>query len=412
MQTNVSIKVNMLGMCIGELYWCPSVHNTLFSFSKSYFKNNLNVFPLIADKKFAITNNTFYGEANPIHKLLPSFLSESLPDSWEREYIVTQYKNSKRLSQETSPIEKLAYIRNRCLGALEYYIDDSLNYSNDLYWFNQIADEYEDYLREIRIPSLFRTDLETLCSFGTCSVGLRPKVLLALSKKTGEVRSGQIEQDNNYEHYILKIGETKNCIAEKEISYYQIALNAGIKMMPSYLINIDGGGHFITKRYDRANGCKIHTLSFAAMAPRSYSYEELFKVAVSLKLVREDIIELYRRLLFNIVTHNVDDHARNFSFIMDAKGNWSLAPAYDITYPITEHNIHSMTLNGKNERFRMDDILSIAYSYNILNHEDIYHQVLSSISNLNDILIKNGVSKKLSDNICKRVSGNIRYLQS
>lgn len=412
MQTNVSIKVNMWGMCIGELYWCPSVHNTLFSFSKTYFKNNLNVFPIIADKKIAITNNTFYGEINPIHKLLPSFLSESLPDSWEREYLVKHYKNSIKISKEVSPIEKLAYIRNRCLGALEYHIDDSINERNVLYWYNQIANEYEDYLKKIRIPSLYQTDLESICSLGTCSVGLRPKVLLAICRETGEVRSGQIEQGINYDYYILKIGDLKDCLAGIEMSYYQIALNAGIKMMPSNLINIDGNFHFITKRYDRKNGSKLHTQSFAALAPQSSSYEELFEVAEKLKLSREDIIELYRRLLFNILMHNVDDHARNFSFIMDPTGKWSLSPAYDISYPILEHNDHYMTLNGKNESFRMDDIMSIAYTYRIINHEEIYSKIVSAISSLDELLEKNGVFGKLKNKICKRVSDNIRDLQS
>ena len=412
MQTNVSIKVNMWGMCIGELYWCPSVHNTLFSFSKSYFNNNLNVFPIIADKKIAITNNTFYGEINPIHKLLPSFLSESLPDSWEREYLVKHYKNSIKISKEVSPIEKLAYIRNRCLGALEYYIDDNINERNVLYWYNQIANEYEDYLKKIKIPSLYKTDLESICSLGTCSVGLRPKVLLAICRETGEVRSGQIEQGINYDYYILKIGDLKDCLAGIEMSYYQIALNAGIKMMPSNLINIEGNFHFITKRYDRTNGSKLHTQSFAALAPQSSSYEELFEVAEKLKLSREDIIELYRRLLFNILMHNVDDHARNFSFIMDPTGKWSLSPAYDISYPILEHNDHYMTLNGKNENFRMDDIMSIAYTYRILNHEEIYSIIVSAISSLDELLEKNGVFGKLKNKICKRVSDNIRDLQS
>ena len=407
-----SIKVSMWGMCIGKLYWCPNAHNTLFSFSKSYFKNNLNVFPIIADKESAETRNFFYGEMKPIHKLLPSFLSESLPDTWEREYVVKQHKNNNKLSKEMSPLEKLAYIRNRSLGALEYYIDDNINENNNLYWFNQIADEYEVYLKEINIPSLLKSDLETICSLGTCSVGLRPKVLLAICKDTGEVKSGQIEQGTNYDHYIFKIGDLKDCLAEIEMSYYQIALYAGIKMMPSYLIKIDGVSHFITKRYDRTDGCKLHTLSFAALCPKSSSYEELFKVAERLRLGREDIVELYRRLLFNIVTHNIDDHSRNFSFIMDATGKWSLSPAYDISYPIIECNNHNMTLNGKTEKFKMDDLLSIAYNYGISNHEEIYYKILSAVSRLNNILENNGVVGRFNDNICKRVNENIINLQS
>ena len=409
---NTSILVNLWGQCIGELHWCPNINNTLFSFTESYFNDDLNVFPIIADKEIARKSNYFYGEVKPIYKLLPSFLFESLPDSWERGFLNTQLKGNNKLSKGISPIEKLAYIRNRCLGALEYQPSENINKESDLYWFCQMADDYEKYLRSIKLPSLFKTDLESISSLGTCSVGLRPKVLLAICRDTGEVRSGQIEQGINYDYYILKIGDMNTCWAEIEMAYYQIATNAGIKMMSSQLISIDGAYHFLTKRYDRTNNKKLHVQSLAALSPQSSSYEDLFEIAEKLKLTREDIIELYRRLLFNVVIHNIDDHARNFSFIMDATGKWSLSPAYDISYPITERNNHNMTLNGKNENFKMDDILSIAYTYRILNHEEIYQKILSAVSCLNTILEINGVVGKFNKTICKRVSENMNILQS
>ena len=201
---NASILVNLWGQCIGELHWCPNINNTLFSFTESYFNDDLNVFPIIADKEIARKSNYFYGEVKPIYKLLPSFLFESLPDSWERGYLNTQLKGNNKLSKGISPIEKLAYIRNRCLGALEYQPSENINKESDLYWFCQMADDYEKYLRSIKLPSLFKTDLESISSLGTCSVGLRPKVLLAICRDTGEVRSGQIEQGINYDYYILK----------------------------------------------------------------------------------------------------------------------------------------------------------------------------------------------------------------
>ena len=410
--SNASIVINLWGQCIGELHWCSNVNNTLFSFTKSYFDNNLNVFPIIADKEIARTNNSFYGEIKPIYKSLPSFLFESLPDSWERGYLAKQLKNSNKSLIQISPIEKLAYIRNRSLGALEYQIEDTLSKENDLYWFSQMADKYEGYLRDIKIPSLLETDLESICSLGTCSVGLRPKVLLAIGRDTGEVRSGQIEQEINYDYYILKIGDFNTCWTKIEMAYYQIAKKAGIKMMSSNLIKIDGAYHFLTKRYDRANNKKLHVQSLAALSPQASSYEELFEVAEKLKLARGNIIELYRRLLFNIVIHNVDDHTRNFSFIMDHSGKWFLSPAYDISYPLVECIDHSMTLNGKRRKFRIDDILSIAHKYCIQNHEEIYSPILSAVSNLKEILESYGVSEQLKNSIYKRVSQNIEDLHS
>lgn len=407
-----SIKVNLWGLNIGELQWCPQSRSTLFSFSESYFESGLNAFPLIADKELAKTNNLFFGRKEPIYKCLPSFLAESLPDSWEREYIMKKYYGDYKLSKEINPIKKLAYIRNRCLGALEYHIKDTENNKSDLYWFNKIADEYDNYLKGISISSFYKTDLDSICSLGTCSVGLRPKVLLAICRETGEIRSGQIEQKNNYDFYILKIGDVNSCFGGIEMSYYQIALKAGIHMMPSYLVNINKTSHFLTKRYDRVNGNKVHTLSFSALSPQSSSYEELFDLSIKLDLTEKDIIELYRRLLFNILLNNVDDHTRNFSFLMNNKGKWSLSPAYDISYPVIDHNNHYMTLNGKCENFKKDDVLSLVSKFRIINHEAIYSDILSAISYLNDILERNNVVDKHKKKICRRVSENISYFLS
>jgi serine/threonine-protein kinase HipA len=409
---DLSIKVNLWGLNIGELWWCQQSHSTLFSFSESYFESGLNAFPLIADNELAKTNNLFHGRKEPIFKFLPSFLAESLPDSWEREYIMKKYCGNDLLSKEINPIKKLAYIRNRCLGALEYQVKDTENNMSDLYWFNKIADEYDNYLKKISIPSLNKTDLGSICSLGTCSVGLRPKVLLAICRETGEIRSGQVEQENNYDYYILKIGDVNSCLARIEMSYYQIAMKAGIHMMPSNLVNIDRTSHFLTKRYDRVNGNKIHMQSFSALSPQSSSYEELFELSIKLNLAEKDIIELYRRLLFNILLNNVDDHARNFSFLMNIKGEWSLSPAYDISYPVIDHNNHYMTLNGKCENFKKDDVLSLVSKFKIINHEAIYSDVLSAISCLNDILERNNVDEKYKNNICRRVSENIRHYLS
>lgn len=397
-----SLKVLLWGNIIGELSWCPNTQNSVFSFSKIYFNTRLNVFPIIADKSLAKNNNCFYGEKGRIYKSLPSFLSESLPDSWEKEFISKQYLKNGKAIKEITPIEKLAYIRKRGLGALEYETDNNLD--DTLSWCNKIGNEYEEQLNKIEISSITKTSLDSLYSLGTSAVGLRPKIMLAIHQKTGHVKSGQIEHGTEYNYYILKIGDANSCSAGIEMAYYQMAQNAGIQMMPSYLIPIGGIRHFLTKRFDRVKDKKIHVQSFASLAPNANSYEELFDLAIKLQLSSKSLEELYRRLLFNLLTNNVDDHKRNFSFIMDTNGRWSLSPAYDISYPVYYHNDHCMTINGKNTGFVKGDIDSIAYKYGISNNEIILRDVVSAISEMSSILKKNYVSDKIRIEICRRVS--------
>ncbi len=409
---NVFIDVKLWGKLIGKLYWCSQNRNTFFSFSDPSFETHLNIFPGISDKTFGARRaNMYWGEDAEIFKNLPSFLSESLPDSWENEYIMTHYKDNPFLENTVTPLEKLAYIKNRSLGALEYEAGE-FQESPSLHWFKEIAFEYEDYLGEFDMPSLKNVDLESICSLGTSSVGLRPKVMLAINNTTGRVRSGLLDLGKDYEYYILKIADSGRGMAEIELSYYQMATAAGISMMPSRMLRLNEINHFMTKRYDRVNGKKLHVQSLSAVSPCACSYEELFDAAYKLNLSRENIGELYRRLIFNLITNNVDDHARNFSFIMNEDGHWSLAPAYDISFSMDNIQAHRMTVNGKDCNFGRSDLFLIAQKYNVPNYEEVLSKTLSSISDIKVILKKNGVNEKHVDHICQRIRDNIAKINN
>jgi len=165
--------------------------------------------------------------------------------------------------------------------------------------------------------------------------GKRPKAIVAISNETGEVISGQGNIPKGFNHYILKYDDHSSYpLAKLEYVYYQMALAAGIKMMPSELRSYRNVTHFLTRRFDRIDNVRIHTQTLAAMSPGSNSYEDLFAVIRRLNLPYEDSRQQYLRMVFNVLARNVDDHSKNFSFCMTHEGVWRLSPAYDLTYGV------------------------------------------------------------------------------
>ena len=176
--------------------------------------------------------------------------------------------------------------------------------------------------------------MQSLLTVGTSAGGRQPKAIIAINRKTGEIRSGQISGLKNYDYCLLKFGNTQYSSAELEMTYYELVTIAGIRMMPSSLYAVDGNNHFITKRFDRDGERKIYTQTLAAINPDADSYEQLIAVCRKLHLPESDCQEVFRRMVFNILANNTDDHNKNFSFIMNEDGSWRLSPAYDITYII------------------------------------------------------------------------------
>ncbi len=175
---------------------------------------------------------------------------------------------------------------------------------------------------------------------GTSVGGRQPKAIIAINRETGEIRSGQVETGNEYDYYILKFGDKKRSTAELEKTYYDMAKETGINMMESKLIEVEGAHHFLTRRFDRDAKGKLHTQTLAAMYPEADTYEKLLMACRKLHLPEVDCQDVYRRLVFNILTNNTDDHNKNFSFIMDHTGKWRLSPAYDLTYIFNISNAH------------------------------------------------------------------------
>jgi serine/threonine-protein kinase HipA len=247
---------------------------------------------------------------------------------------------------------------------------------------------------------------------GTSAGGARPKILISEHKETGKIIAGDREVSTDYNHYLVKlhIDDSDGYNKEKvEYVYYLLAQEAGIDMMPSKLIE---NKHFATLRYDRQNGEKQHVLTVTGLTgwdfksqPENSSYENVFRLAVALEVPHKDLQQLFKRMVFNLIFRNVDDHLKNHSFIYDKESNsWNLGPAYDLTYALNplftfKSTSRALSINGKRTDITIKDILTIAEEFAIKNPKGIIEEVQALTSKWVELANELEIPKKISDRI-------------
>ena len=228
---------------------------------------------------------------------------------------------------------------------------------------------------------------------------------MAVNKATGEVISGQGNIPEGFEHFIIKYDDNSTYpLAKLEFVYYQMALAAGINMMPSELRSYGNVTHFLTRRFDRAGNNRIHTQTLVAMSPGSDSYEDLFSVIRRLNLPYEDSRQQYLRMVFNVLARNVDDHTKNFSFCMTPDGVWRLSPTYDLTYGVdlaapAYMNRHLITINGKNENISREDFETIAKRNDIQDYKSLIDMVSTAVGKFRDYAVELKIDEHLIGSI-------------
>ena len=314
---------------------------------------------------------------------LPGLLADSLPDNFGNKVINSWLSRQGRSKESFSAIKRLCYMGTRGMGALEYKPAFDLGPSNsEPVEVEQLVKLASDVLLERESERLKADDIrkKALLKFGTSAGGARPKAIIAWNEKTGEVRSGQIDADDGFEHWILKLSGVQkgggygkadaDDYSLVEYAYYKMALNAGITMRECRLLERENYKHFMTKRFDRISGphSKLHMQTLAGLAhydfkkPGAYSYEQAAAICLQLGLKQECLEELFRRMVFNVFSYNCDDHVKNFSFLMNRKGQWTLSPAYDLTFSYRPDSIwinsHQMTIDGKRDNIHQKHCLT------------------------------------------------------
>ena len=392
---------------VGAAIWDEERQLAVFEFSKDFLKQEIDLSPLMMPLESALMGKRIYSfpYLNPLtFRKLPGLLADSLPDKFGNDLIDLWLSRNGRSTNDFNPIERLCYVGKRAMGALEF--EPLINpYSNE------IEDIQISELVEIASKIMNKTEslqasfiedkskaMEQIISVGTSAGGMRPKAVIAMHTKTKKIVSGHLDLNKNYEHWLLKFdGIQDNELGNPqgygkiEYVYHLLAKECGISMSSCKLLTEGERHHFMTKRFDRQDGQKIHMQTLAGLAHYDFnnigstSYEQLFQVMRTLKLGNDQLEQMFRRMIFNVVGRNQDDHTKNTSFILPKNGNWILSPAYDITYsfnpaPGRNTNMHQMSINGKRKEINRKDLVKIAEDNAIKSPNEIIDEVISAVS--------------------------------
>ncbi len=379
-------KVWMFGIPVGTFRWDRQYEVVQFEYDHHFAGRGLEPSPLMMPVQEGRIYS-FSGLGKETFKGLPGMLADSLPDTYGRAMLDRWLALVGRTS--SNPVETLCFLGKRCMGALEFEPALDLPYNpHAKFEIDALVDVARDALSE---KSSFDTNLNDdkkqaiadILRLGTSAGGQRAKAIIAYNKATGEVRSGQVEAPAGFDYYLIKLDgvsakagfrETQN-YGRLEFSFYQLAKACGIEMSECSLIEENGRAHFLTKRFDRKDGKKVHMQTLCGMAhfdyrlQRAYSYEQAFNVMRALRLPYSAAKEMFRRMVFNVVMRNQDDHTKNISFLMGEDGVWRLSPAYDMGYAYNPNGgwtaTHQMSINGKFDNIARQDLLEFALQNNI-----------------------------------------------
>lgn len=415
--------VNIWGKMAGAVAWDEKSGWASFEYDPAFKRLGWELSPL---KMPLSTEQRIYsfpelrketGSSFDTFKGLPGLLADMLPDRYGNELINLWLAQQGRPENSMNSVEMLCFIGKRGMGALEIeptILKQNVNtFSVEINSLVEIASKMlskkEPFVANLKSDE--EKAMREILKIGTSAGGARPKAVIAYNEKTGEVRSGQTRAPEGFEHWLLKLdgvsevqlGATHG-YGRVEYAYYLMALDCGIEMMPCRLLEENGRAHFMTRRFDREGSyTKHHTQTFCAMKHfdynrvNSYSYEQLFQTMRELKLTYAEAEQMFRRMVFNVIARNCDDHSKNFSFILKQGDRWRLAPAYDLCHayrPGSEWvSRHALSVNGKRENITREDLIVIGRSIRNKKAEEIIDQVNDTVHNWNYYADKAGVDK-------------------
>ena len=354
----------------------------LFEYDSEFLRSGIQLSPVVmplAGRVYSfpeLSYESFHG--------LPGLLADSLPDRFGNAIIDAWLESLGRPRGSMGAIERLCYTGVRGMGALEYHPavgpEPTVSDVVDLERLTAIAQDVLARRQNLHVPSN-ANGFEQIIRVGTSAGGARAKALIAWNEETGDLRSGQIDAGPGYGYWLLKFdgvsanadkeGADAPCYTRIEYAYYLMARAAGVRMSECRLLEEGTRRHFLTKRFDRVeDGGKLHMQSLGALAhfdfnsAGAHSYEEAVEVMRIVGLGQDEVAELFKRMVFNVMARNQDDHVKNIAFLMNRAGDWSLSPAYDVTYAYNPGGAwtgsHQMRINGKRDGITLGDLLACA----------------------------------------------------
>jgi serine/threonine-protein kinase HipA len=347
---------------------------------------------------------------------LPGLLADSLPDRYGTKLIEVWLQRQGRLLKDFSPIERFCYMGSRGIGALAYepaLVNSKksvrIEVSELVALAGKILSQREDLL--VNLSQDESEALDTIIRVGTSAGGARAKAVIAWNPDTNDVRSGQVQAPEGFEYWIIKFdGINDDLLGDPmgygkiEYAYHLMAIAAGIEMSQCRLMKENGRSHFMTRRFDRTHTSrKIHMQSFCALGhydykmPGRFGYETAMGACQQLGLGQPAVRQLFRRMVFNVVARNQDDHTRNIAFLMDRDGKWRLSPAFDVIWSYNPEglwtNFHQMTINGKRDGIELQDFMEVAKQFRVKKPMDILADIGAAVRRWPDLAKEVGVER-------------------
>ena len=427
---NDTAEVYLWGTRIGIIHQDVTKPYASFEYDTDFLNSGIEVSPLrmpLAKNIYefpALTGEPFYG--------MPGLVADSLPDKFGNAVIEQWLMSLGKSLSDFTAIDRLCYTGKRGMGALEYVpastdikdIDENINVQEMVKFASDVLADREG----ISLKAEDNLTYSQLVQVGSSAGGARAKAIIAWNEETNEVRSGQVQLGTGYDYWLMKFDNvTKNAdhgLEDKpeytliEYAYYLMAKKAGVTMNECRLYESAGGHHFMTKRFDRENGRKLHMQSLGALAHISYQepgicgYELAAMYMKEVGISYKEIEQFYRRMVFNCLAVNQDDHVKNISFLMDRNGKWSLSPAYDITFSYNPTNkwlrAHQMTVNGKTTGMGLSDLLEAGSKMGIKERrsKDIIREVLTSVREFPVFAEQVGIKEKTCEYIHSIMEAN------
>ena len=425
-------EIKIWGEWVGAVRWDESQQLGYFQYDTKFIQKGWDLSPL----KMPLSQGTqIYSfpelrigryETLDTFKGLPGLLADALPDKYGNRLISTWLAQQGRTENSMNPVEKLCFIGTRGMGALEFEPatiktstrNFSLEFDGLVELAKKMLHEREGFLTHLSKDE--EKAMMEILKIGTSAGGARPKAVIAYNRKTGEIKSGQGSVPKGFEHWLLKLdgvsgeqfGESSGW-GRVEYAYYLMAKDCKIEISECRLLEENGRAHFMTKRFDRDGNIKHHTQSLCGMQHYDfndmygYSYEQVFQTMRLLYLTYPEAEQMFRRMVFNVLATNFDDHTKNFSFILKKDDRWRLAPAYDLCFSFdpTNHWVNKQTLsiNGKRLEITKEDLMTIAKNNNIKKGDKIIDEMNSIIKSwttyASQANVNNVLKKKINNNL-------------
>ena len=424
-------EVKIWGKLVGAVAWDEETGYASFEYEPTFRRLGWDLSPLKMPLDSAIRPFSFpelrkdKNSEYDTFKGLPGLLADALPDRYGNQLINLWLAQQGRPQDSMNPVEMLCFIGTRGMGALEF--EPSLLKETKRTFSIEIDSLVDTAQKMLDKREAFTTNLNKeeeqavreIIKIGTSAGGARPKAVIAWNEKSGEVKSGQTKAPKGFEHWLIKLDGVNDIqlgsshgYGRVEMAYYNMALACGIDIMPSRLLEENGRAHFMTKRFDReGNEMKHHIQTFCALKHfdynlvNSFSYEQLFQCMRELKLTYADAEQMFRRMVFNVIARNCDDHTKNFSFILKQGGKWELSPAYDLCHayrPGSEWvSQHALSINGKRKEITKADLLVIGKSIRCKKASEIVDEINDTVNQWKEFADDVNVNTSLWDEIDK-----------